>query len=30
MRLGKRDEVHQEELEDLVEVRRGEGTQGAW
>ena len=29
MRLGERDEVHQEELEDLVEVRRGEGTQGA-
>ena len=27
--LGERDEVHQEELEDLVEVRRGEGAQGA-
>ena len=29
VRLGERDEVHQEELEDLVEVRRGEGAQGA-
>src|SRR6266851_1461766 len=29
VRLGKRDDVHQEEFEDLVEVRRGEGTQGA-
>ena len=29
MRLGERDEVHQEELEDLVEVRRGERAQGA-
>jgi hypothetical protein len=33
VRLGERDEVHQEELEDLVEVRRGERAQGtlwAW
>ena len=27
VRLGERDEVHQEELEDLVEVRRGERAQ---
>jgi hypothetical protein len=29
VRLGKRDDMHQEEFEDLVEVRRGERTQGA-
>jgi hypothetical protein len=29
VRLGKRDDVHQEEFKDLVEVRRGEATQGA-
>jgi hypothetical protein len=29
VRLGERDDVHQEELEDLVEVRRGERAQGA-
>jgi hypothetical protein len=29
VRLGERDKVHQEEFEDLVEVRRGEGAQSA-
>ena len=29
MRLGECDEVHQEELDDLAEVRQGERAQGA-